>query len=215
MQLDKGSRRPPGARRDLVMLRAPESPAANAYRVALQQLQQTALREGRARFLVVGVEGSADAAAAVANIGVAAARVATRIVLVDADTREPRLHNLLGVDGTGGPQPRDVGAGFAVQETHVPGLCLMAAGQFATGSVDVLANPAFAEALRQATACADLVLVTSAPVLTGADATLVACLVDGAILVVSADGTRREDAERAREQIERAGAPVIGAVFAR
>ena len=66
------------------------------------------------------------------------------------------------------------------------------------------------DALRDA---ADVVLFDAPPVLAVTDATLLATRVDGVLLVVDAGATRRDLARRARAQLERVNARLLGVVL--
>ena len=61
----------------------------------------------------------------------------------------------------------------------------------------------------------DYVLLDAPPLLRFADATLMGRLSDGVVIIVRAEATGREAVSRAREQLERAGATVLGAVLNR
>ncbi len=215
--IGKRDRGAPDHRARLVMLQAPESPAANAYRLVLPTILPAEPDGGPRRTLVVAVETSADGAVAAANLGVAAAAAGARTVVVDCNLRAPRLHTWLGVENERGLSSllgTDKPAAL-VAATNVAGLCLLPAGSPASGGLDLLARPALGDAVRTATADADLVLVSCAALSESSDAILVASWVDSAILVIGARGTKRQDAARARDQLERAGVRILGALFFR
>jgi non-specific protein-tyrosine kinase len=197
------------------MLRAPESPAANAYRMVLSSLQGADGQGARGRYLVAAVDQTANGAVAVANLGIAAAASGIRTLIVDADLRHPRLHALLGTSNERGVSAPGAGAeaGACLQSTAVAGLMVLPAGPAIPVAADTLASPALSESLRDTTGDAELVLVSSAPLSDGPDGFVVARWVDGTILVLGANRTRREVAVWAREQLERAGARVVGAVL--
>jgi Mrp family chromosome partitioning ATPase len=62
---------------------------------------------------------------------------------------------------------------------------------------------------------AEMVIVDSPPVLSVADAAILANAADGVVLVADAGRTRREMARRAKESLERAGANLLGMVLNR
>jgi hypothetical protein len=62
---------------------------------------------------------------------------------------------------------------------------------------------------------ADLVIIDSPPVLSVADAAILANAADGVLLVADAGRTRREMARRAKDSLERAGANLFGMVLNR
>jgi non-specific protein-tyrosine kinase len=161
------------------------------------------------------VDRSADGAVAVANLGVAAAASGTHTVVVDADLRNPRLHALLGTSNEHGVSSVGARTEFAacLQATNVPGLLVLPAGAATGAAADILASPVLSETMRASTADAELVLISCAPLSEGPDALMIARWVDGTILVLGADGTRRENAVAAKEQLERAGGRLAGAVL--
>jgi protein-tyrosine kinase len=206
----------PDSRARVVMLQDPDGAAANAFRLALSNVLPRD-RDGQTarRTLVVAVDSRADGPIATANLAVAAAGAGIRTILIDGNVRHPRLHALLGVANDrglstiGGADAATTG----VVPTDVAGLALIPAGPPSSGGVDLLARPAVGDAVAAATAAADLVLVSCVAFLDGPDAILISRWVDSAILVVGARGTRRTDGTRAKEQLERAGVIILGALF--
>ncbi len=77
----------------------------------------------------------------------------------------------------------------------------------------MLASRRFDQALSLARAQADFVLVDTAPAGVLADAAVLAPRLDGMLLVVSAGRTKRDLARRAREQLERVNANLLGVVL--
>jgi protein-tyrosine kinase len=61
--------------------------------------------------------------------------------------------------------------------------------------------------------CFDYLLVDTSPAGTHGDATLLGTLVDGIVLVVEADATRREAARRTVESLRAMKASILGAVL--
>ncbi len=212
--IGKHDRGAPDHRARLVMLQDPDSRAENAYRLVLPTLLPAEHDVAPRRTLVAAVDATADGAVAAANLGVAAAAAGARTVVVDCNLRSPRLHALLGVENDRGLSDllaADHPAGL-VATTKVAGLSVLPAGAATSNEVDLLARPALANAIRIATADADLVLFTCASLAESSDAVLVAGWTECAILLLGARQTRRQDATRAKAQIERAGARILGAL---
>src|SRR5439155_5181972 len=67
--------------------------------------------------------------------------------------------------------------------------------------------------LQQVQEFADFVVIDTPPVLAVADASILGARVDGTLFVVDADTASRTATAQARDQLENAGARVIGAVF--
>ena len=214
--IGKRGRPEPDARKALVMVGEPDGAAASAYRVALQSvLPGDHEAGGPRRTIVVAVDNGTDGAVATANLGVAAAAAGARTILIDANVHEPRLHALFGTPNDHGLSTLAGQASTSVIPTRVPGLALIPSGALSSDGTDVLARTAVAEAVRAVTTDSDLVLVSCPPLAEGPDAILVSRWVDTAIMIVSSRGTRRSDATRAKEQLERAGVRILGAMLYR
>jgi hypothetical protein len=65
------------------MLRAPESAAADAYRMVLRSIPGVNGRGARGTYLVATINRNADGAVAVANLGIAAVASGARTIVID------------------------------------------------------------------------------------------------------------------------------------
>src|SRR5207244_5728381 len=79
--------------------------------------------------------------------------------------------------------------------------------------LEVLASRRFDQVLALARAQADFVLVDTPPAGALADTAVLAPRLEGILLVVSAGKTKRDLARRAREQLERVNANLLGVVL--
>jgi capsular exopolysaccharide synthesis family protein len=95
----------------------------------------------------------------------------------------------------------------------VPGLEFMPAGIKPANPSSLLASKHLSKVLTQARERADLVLIDAPPVLAVADCLPLCRQVDGVILVARFGSTRRRSLQRAKAQLEKAGARVIGVVI--
>jgi non-specific protein-tyrosine kinase len=151
----------------------------------------------------------------VANLAIALAEGGRRVIVIDADLRRPSMHSLFGVDHPEGLTNLLVGDQMQLPlvDTASPGVRLLASGPVPTNPLEVLASRRFDQALALARAQADFVLVDTAPAGALADAAVLAPRLDGMLLVVSAGRTKRDLARRAREQLERVNANLLGVVL--
>ena len=98
-------------------------------------------------------------------------------------------------------------------ETGVPRLHLLPSGPSVPNPVEVLGAPRLVRLLDLLRDQADVVVVNTAPAAALADTAVLAPHLDGMLLVVSAGHTRRDLALRAKEQLERVNARVLGVVL--
>ncbi len=167
----------------------------------------------------------AGQASIAANVAIAAAQSGTPVILVDADVRNPGLEQRFGV----GPQaglsdlleeaeitPQQVAA--CLQPTFIPCLRLLSAGS-RSGPTTLLQltklEAAFASihALLAEETTPSIVLFHSPAVQLGADASIIAALVDQTLLVIGKNRTTRAQAKRAQDQLERVHAHLAGVIL--
>ena len=123
----------------------------------------------------------------------------------------PNLFLLVGHQGTSPSTELD----DVLRMTAVPGLALMAAGPLPPSAPDLLGSPRFRQLLEGLQRRFDWVIIDSPPVLAAADAAVMARCATGAILVVGAGRTGRDDARLALDQLERGGGRCLGGVLNR
>ena len=200
---------------DLITLTDPRSPRTEAYRSLRTNLEFLSLDHALHTLLVTTAAPEEGKSVTLANIGVIFAREEKQVILVDADMRRPRLHEIFGLGNDDGVSSllRHPDAPLPLQETEVPNLRLLTAGPPPPNPADLLASAHMETLLARLTELADIVLIDAPPVIAATDAALLAAKVDGVLLVVSAGRTKREHVERAKDLLEKVNANVIGAVL--
>ncbi len=147
-----------------------------------------------------------------------AQRSGLRVLLVDANFRSPALAKRLHVEAAGGFAGALAGQASLdgrLAETDTPNLALVPAGLAAAGSARLLSGPRFAVLLDELAAMGDLIIFDAPPVLPYADALTLASKVDRVILVTQTDRTQRGHLERAKDELDKAGATILGVVLNR
>ena len=203
--------------KQLITLTDPRSPAAEAFRSLYINLSFSQ-QESALRSLVVTSPGPGEGKSiTLANLAVVAAQMGQRVILVDGDLRQPQLSELFGL-------PNDIGltsvvdgsrtAESALQAvTEVPGLRVLTSGPLPPSPTTVLASRRMGELTDELAEQADLLLIDVPPVLTVSDASVLASRVNGVLLVLNAGQTKRENARRAKEALEKVNAHIIGVVL--
>ena len=203
---------------ELISLKDPRSPAAEAYRTLRTNLTFFAALDRPVETLIVTSaapdEGKSDV---LANLAVTMAQGERRTILVDADLRRPVLHDLFGVrndrglttmileeEALGEPPLLDVG---------VENLLLVPSGPLPPNPADVLGSSKMEQVIGVFKDRADVILFDAPPLIAVTDAVVLGTKVDGVLRGVAAGRTRREHAERAKELLDRVNVRIIGAVL--
>lgn len=200
---------------ELVMLEAPASPRAEAFRVLRARLGRAMRKSSSGSVLVTSPTAAENRHAVAANLALALAETGTTVVLADLDLHAPRLHHLLDLrDGPGVLQCLESGtsAETCLQPSPLPSLSVMGAGGEADVPARLLGSRAMSELLTEL-GSERVALLAGPPALPAADASLLSGMVDAVILVTAAYRTRRSAVRDALARLEGVGANVVGAVL--
>jgi len=200
----------------IITLRDPRSPVAEAYHALRTNIQFSSL-DTELRTLLVTSAGSGEGkSTTLANLAVAMAEGGGRVLAVDCDLRRSSLHTLFGLPNTRGLTNviLDEAAGaLPLQDTPIANLKVLTSGPLPPNPSELLGSRRMTRVLEVLRDAADTVLFDAPPVVAVSDAALLAPRVDGVLLVVDAGQTRRDWARRARAQLEKVNARVLGVVL--
>jgi polysaccharide biosynthesis transport protein len=187
----------------LVMLAAPATPEAEAFRTLRANLAfANAHHKARVIMITSAIDEEGKSTTA-ANLALALARGGRSVVLIDADLRSPRLHELFDLPEK--PGLTDVELGEAeleesLREIHildaserggrVGKLEVISAGDALHDPDELGAEAAVARVIREVESRADFVLVDAAPLLRVGDAVALSGHVDGLLVVVRMQSLR-------------------------
>jgi chain length determinant protein tyrosine kinase EpsG len=180
---------------ELVVANSPFSENIEAFRDLRTQLLMGVMAEGENRrpLAVVSANSGDGKSFIVANLAVAFSQLPGRTLLIDADLRSPRLHEVFGVEAS--PGLSGILAGRTEPNVikpvgHLPNLYLLPAGVQAPNPAELLHRAAFSLLLRELLAKFDHVLVDTPAATHGPDARIIAAHC-GAAMVIGRKGESR------------------------
>lgn len=200
------------------------SHVADSFRGALASLTNGSMIGEPWQVLVVTSPNPNEGKTTVAaNLAVALAEAGRTVLLVDADFRRPRLHQLFGKSNETGclidllTEPKvnfdDNSALDLTLPTEVHGLRLLVNKVVPRDISKALYSPQFPLLIKRLSEEFDVILLDTPPLLHLADTRLIAPLADGVILVLRSGITTREDAREACRRIQADGLPVLGTIL--
>jgi len=206
-------------RNRLVVRDLPLSPASESFRRLRTNLEFLAVDERPLAVVVTSSLVGEGKSTTVANLAIVCAEVGDRVLLVDADLRQPSIAEYLGVEGSAGLTTVLTGrASFddVVQPWSFDGrtsLDVLAAGGIPPNPSELLASKAMARFLETVRARYDIILFDSAPLLPVTDAAVLATAVTGAVVLANATKVRRAQFSDSIGSVEMVGAKVLGVVL--
>lgn len=140
-----------------------------------------------------------------------------KILFVDADIRKSSMMNRYQVksrvSGLTQYLSGQVGRNEIFYNTNFPNLDIIFAGPMAPNPSELLEQASFEALMEFERSFYDYVIVDTPPIGNLIDAAVVAKQCDGAILVIESGAVSRRVAEKAKEQLEKSGCRVLGAVL--
>ncbi len=201
-----------------IAVRAPDEYAVEVYRALRTNLQFLALDHALKVIQVTSSVAGEGKTTTATNLAVVLAQSGKRVVVVDADLRRPRVHEVFAT-------PRSPGLidfvmdGDATSATRVvdldggASLAVIPSGATLGNPGELLASARVRELIRLLAEHFDYVILDSAPVLPVADSVALASSADAVVLVAQARRTTRRNLVGSIERLSRVGASVVGIVL--
>ncbi|MFZ0594029.1 MAG: polysaccharide biosynthesis tyrosine autokinase [Bryobacteraceae bacterium] len=156
----------------------------------------------------------------VCNLGVAFAEIGRRVLLMDADFRRPRLHEVFKVSNDSGlldalsdGEKNRSELDSLIRSTAVPGLSVLTVGSTSAPLPTLLHSDRLSRLLGKLRSQYDLILIDSAPLLIVPESRILAKSTDGIVLVIRAGVTTPGVALAARRRALEDRTPLIGTIL--
>jgi capsular exopolysaccharide synthesis family protein len=155
-------------------------------------------RENGSVLVFTSVGPSDGKTSVVSNIAIAATKTGRKVLLVDADLRRPRVHDVFGLRKMGGIAEMICSEEVhnfwpaLIQQPAIARLSVITAGVSRRLTTSLFYSPKFSALLDKWRAQYDLVLIDTPPAMHIPDARVIGALADGVVLVARAGQTTRD-----------------------
>jgi capsular exopolysaccharide synthesis family protein len=201
---------------DLIVHESPSSLMAEAYRSIRTSLLLSASGRPPKTIVVTSAAPSEGKTTTAINLAVSLTQTGSKVVLIDADMRKPRVQNVFPIASSVGLSAFLAGASTlkdVIYETTVPGLMVIPCGVTPPNPGELILSPGFRKMLEVLGTYFEYVVLDSPPVGNVSDARILAVNADSTILVVKAFSTSRHYAREAIAHLTNAHARVAGVVL--
>lgn len=202
---------------NLITLSNPASAAAEAYRTLRLNIEFSNVDTKLKTLLVASPGPDNEREVVLANLAVTLADGGRKVIVVDAELRHPRLHTLFGLNNSKGFSDMFLDeAAFEeppLQNVTNTSLHILTSGPLPPIPSQILNSAKINQVLEKLSNIADMVLFNAPPLITVTDAALLASKVDGTLLVVKANISKRDHVKEAKNRLEKVNARLIGAVL--
>ena len=193
----------------------PYSKEAEVLRSVRSELLLRWFEEGHKVLAVSSARSDEGASYLAANLAVLFAQMGRKVLLVDANLRQPRQHDIFHF-GNGMGLSDILAERMASLQVHTVKpfhtLAVLLAGSPPPNPVELLARPAFDALLSGLETSYDVILIDTAPSQLSSDFQLVAARAGGVLIAARRNVSRLAQLGELKEKITLTGAQVVGAV---
>jgi capsular exopolysaccharide synthesis family protein len=203
-------------KRPLTLHEDSQSPRSEAFRQLRTNLQFVDVDHPRKVIVVTSSMPGEGKTTTLCNLAIAMAAAGSRILVIEADLRRPKVADLLGVERSVGLTTvlaGQVNVEQATQPWAGGRFDVLASGPLPPNPSELLASEHTKILLAKLREQYDVVLVDSPPLLPVTDAAAVAPATDGAILICRFKQTTQGQVKAAVEALEAVSTPLLGTVF--
>jgi len=213
--LDLFSDNPTKEGAELVLHHDGQSIASELYRILRTKIHYSTPGRPPRVLLVTSTLPMEGKSMTAANLAIAIAKEEGSVLLVDADLRRPRLHQLFQVPSEPGLSNFLVGEidDIPAVETKMTNLFLVPSGPLPPNPSELLGPRRMEEFLTRAQKLYGHIILDSPPLLSVTDSAILATQAEGVLLVIKADAVPRKQAIEARDQLLSIKAHLLGALL--
>jgi polysaccharide biosynthesis transport protein len=150
------------------------------------------------------------------NIAITLAQTGDKVILLDCDMRNPRVHRVIGLENTAGMSTFLSGnsdLSSLIQQSEIPNLFAVSAGRVPPNPAELLGSARMKQGLTLLDEYFDHIVIDSPPVLSVTDARIIGSLVDGVVLVVKGGETPKEAVQRTKRLLQEVHAHILGTLL--
>jgi capsular exopolysaccharide synthesis family protein len=214
------------------------SPIAEGYRTVRTNLLFGSQGDSTSIYIVTSPGPQEGKSVTTANLAISMATAGLQVLLIDADLRRPKVHEIFELDNQVGlttllsAEPRESELAYGegrhrrlpaslmdcIQSTPLPKLWVITSGFMPANPTEILGSTLLARWIEifRASSDIDVVLIDTPPSIMVADSAVLAATANASvILVIDAGHTRRSAAIKVKEQFQQLGVKIKGVVVNR
>jgi len=202
---------------ETISLTNPKSTISEAFRTLKTNLQFAEV-EGKIKALIITSSVPEEGKTSIGiNLAITFAQAGEKTLLVDADLRKPKIHNVFGLS-------RDPGltniltTGKSYQDVvrkleDVEGLDVLTTGPLPPNPLELLGSSKMKKLISELIESYERVIVDTPPSAVLTDAPLLSRQIRNVLMVLSVGEAQREAAKKSKEALQRAKANILGVVL--
>ncbi|MGO3085805.1 CpsD/CapB family tyrosine-protein kinase, partial [Ancrocorticia populi] len=186
-----------------------------SYRALRTNLRYLDVENNQKSIVVTSAGPGGGKSTTAVNLAIVMADAGSRVVLIDADLRKPKVAMMLGIEGSVGLSDLLIGrVNFedALQQWGRKQLFVLPSGRIPPNPSELLGSSAMEKTLEALSAHFDYIIIDSPPTLVVTDAAILSTRTGGAVVVSAAGKTRKDELADAFDTLENVDGRVLGVI---
>lgn len=198
-----------------IVEKKPKSIPAESYRVLRTNIQYSSIDKKIERILVTSSEPGEGKSTTSGNLALTFAQDEKKVLLIDCDLRKPSIHKKFKISNNLGLSnvilDKSKLSKALVKRSEY--LDILPSGKVPPNPSELLGSKALEELLDELDDVYDVIILDTPPVHAVTDAQILSTKVDGVLLVVRAEKTKKDSVIAAKESLQKVNANILGAVL--
>ncbi|MCJ1993302.1 polysaccharide biosynthesis tyrosine autokinase [Lactococcus piscium] len=203
--------------RDIITSINPQSPISEQYRTIRTTIDFKMADQGMKSLLVTSSEVSAGKSTTITNLAVTFAQQGKKVLVIDGDLRKPTVDKTFKVQNSVGLTNilmNQYAIQDVLQRTRISeNLTVITSGPIPPSPSELLGSNAMKQLLDTVTGYFDVVLLDTPPLSAVTDAQILSSYVEGVVIVVHANQTRKDGLLKAKKLLDQVNANILGVVL--
>lgn len=198
-----------------IVEKKPKSISAEAYRTLRTNIQYSSFDKEMRKIVITSSEPGEGKSTTAGNLAISFAQAHKKTIMIDCDLRKPSMHRKFKISNMIGLSDILIGKEKIEDTIHEYNeyLDILTSGKLPPNPSEMLGSKAMERLLNELQTRYDIIILDTAPLQAVTDAQILSTKVDGTILVVRAEKTKRESVIQAKGLLDNVGANVIGTVL--
>lgn len=198
-----------------IVEKKPKSVSAEAYRTLRTNIQYSSFDKEMKAIVVTSAEPGEGKSTTAGNIAISFAQANKKTIMIDCDLRKPSLHRKFKISNMIGLSDVLIGKEHINDAIHeyCENLDILPSGKLPPNPSEMLGSKAMERLINELRTKYDIIILDTAPIQAVTDAQILSTKVDGSILVVRAEKTKKDSVLQAKALLNQVGANIIGVVL--
>ncbi len=203
----------------LIICKKPNSIVSEFYRALRTNIQKFKTEKGIKSILITSSNPNEGKSTIAVNIAMSIAQTKEKVLIIDGNMRKPQIHTLFEIDnklGLSNVLKENMDYRKVIRESKgEKNLHILTSGSSISNPAELLASKSMKDLLKKASNEYNTVVINSPALGAMSDASILSTIVDGTILVCTADQSDIDNAKMAKKLLEKVDANILGVVLNR